>query len=110
MSAYIFYIKQNDRRPNLVVHLKNYDGTPLDLTTADSVVFTMVKNTTYIFTKVACNILDAPNGIVEYEWQDGDTSTLGTYLGEFEIAWTAGLTQTMPEDDYIKIIVKDELA
>lgn len=109
MSAYNFTIKQNDRRPNLTAMFKNADGTPLDLTTAVSVTFVMRLRTTLKIDHVACVITDAANGTVEYEWQDGDTDTVATYKGEFEITWATGVVQTFPADDYIKIIVKDDL-
>lgn len=112
MSAFNFYIKQNDRRPNLVARLRNADKTPLNLTDADTVTFTMTKNRagSPIIDTVNCSITDVTGGVIEYEWQEGDTVTLGTYRGEFEITWTTGITQTLPEDDFIKIIVKEDLA
>lgn len=111
MSAYVFYIKQGDRRPNLVARLRNADNTPLDLTDADNVTFIMKKNGTVVIDKVACVLTNTPtDGVVTYEWQENDTDTLGTYKGEFEITWATGITQTMPEDDFIKVVVKDDLA
>lgn len=112
MSAYIFYIKQNDRRPNLVAHLKNADGTPLDLTTATSVKFIMSKQgaATPKINKVSTTVSSATGGIIEYHWVDGDTDTIATYRGEFEVTWATGITQTLPEDDYIKIVVMNDLA
>lgn len=110
MSAYIFYIKQNDRLPKLLVQLFNADGTPLDLSQAQIVRFTMSKNNSIKINLQECQVLDAPNGTISYTWQDGDTDTLGTFKGEFEITWDTNITQTLPEDDYVKIIVKDDLA
>lgn len=111
MSAHIFYIKQYDRRPNLIARLKNADGTPLNLTGASSVKFIMKKDNTVVINKVDCSISATPaDGTVTYEWQVNDTDTLGTYKAEFEITWATGITQTLPEDDYIKIIVKNDLA
>jgi len=111
MSAHVFYIKQNDRRPKLQVQLQNSDGTPLDLTSSANTKFTMKKQgaATKLDNQVAA-VTDAANGLVEYEWQAGDTDTLGTYRGEFTVTWTTGVTQTFPEDDYIKVVVIDDLA
>ena len=112
MSAYTFTIKQNDMKPDLIAFLKNSDKTPIDLTDADEVVFTMVKNgaSTPKINKVAAVLEDAINGEVHYNWQAGDTDTIGTYKGEFEIVWAEGITQTLPQDDYIKVIIKDDIA
>lgn len=112
MSAYVFYIKQNTRRPNLVARLKNADKTPLDLSDAVSVKFTMntePHNNPPKIDSIDATIVDAPNGVVQYEWQDGDTDTLGTFRGEFTVDWGSGIFQTLPEDDYIKVVVKDDL-
>lgn len=110
MSAYTFYIKKNDRRPKLEVQLKNFDNTPLDLTDASKVLFLMTKNNGSL-PKVATEavVADAKNGLVEYEWQENDTDTVGTYKAELEIEWETNVKQTLPEDDYIKVIVKDDL-
>lgn len=112
MSAYIFYIKQNDRRPNLRVQLKNSDDTPLDLTNNAGVTFTMTKQgrLTPVINNVAAVVENAATGEIYYEWQENDTDTVGTYNAEFTITWTTGITQTMPEDDYIQIVIKNDLA
>jgi hypothetical protein len=110
MSAYTFTIKQNDRRPALRVQLKNADGTPLNLATATGVSFSMKQQGSIKIDKALATVTTATLGLVSYNWQANDTDTLGTYKGEFEITWSSGITQTMPSDDYIKIIVLDDLA
>ena len=111
MSAYIFNIKQNDRRPSMVVHLKNYDGTELDLSSANGITFTMTKEgeQTPTINKASITIVDATKGQVKYDWSSGQTSEVGTYKGELEVTWTSGVTQTFPADDYIKVIINKEL-
>ena len=57
----------------------------------------------------AATVIDAANGIVEYQWVAGDTATAGTFLGEFEVTFADSNIETFPNDTNIQIIVKAEM-
>lgn len=101
-----FTIKQNDTRPLLTRQLLDENGDAVDLTTADEVVFHMRG----VITDGVCTIDDAAGGEVSYEWQTGDTATVGEYEGEFEVHWTDGGIQTFPNPGYLQISVGDDVA
>jgi hypothetical protein len=50
-------------------------------------------------------------GWVTYEWQAGDTDTIGKFLAEWEVTWPSPPTgpATFPNDGYMKLVVKDDL-
>lgn len=49
------------------------------------------------------------NGALEYHWQHGDTSAAVMHYGEFEVVFPGGATETFPNDDYIRIEVKQDI-
>lgn len=48
-------------------------------------------------------------GALEYHWQHGDTSAAVMHYGEFEVVFPGGATETFPNDDYIRIEVKQDI-
>ncbi len=108
-----FTIKQGDSAPNLEAQLLNADATPIDLTAADGVNLIVKLKTAAdtdppLFDK-PCDITDAANGWVEYDWVVADTATIGVFNGEFEIDWGAAGLQTVPNDKYFDIVVVADL-
>lgn len=105
-----FYIKQNDTRPNLEAQLKQANGTPINLTTANDVRFHMkVRNDTTVKTNALCTIANATFGNVQYAFTNTDTNTAGHYYGEFVINYSDGKVQTVPTKDYIYIQIVDDI-
>jgi hypothetical protein len=109
-----FYIKNGDTSPAYVVDLQDdVDSTPaaIDLTDATSVTFKMrlASTTGAPAVDAAMDITTAASGRVTYEWQTGDTDTPGTYEAEFEILWTDGTIETVPNQGYMSIVVTDDL-
>lgn len=49
------------------------------------------------------------NGALEYHWQHGDTSAAVMHYGEFEVVFPGGAIETFPNDDYIRIEVKQDI-
>lgn len=96
MATGLFRIKQGDLRPYLKAQLVrlNEDGEvegPQDLTGA-TIVFTMVNKTTNerkINEAPADIVGDPVEGMVQYEWEPGDTDTVGSFLGEFEASFSS---------------------
>ena len=48
-------------------------------------------------------------GALEYHWQSGDTDQAVTHFGEFEVTFADGSIETFPNDDYIRIEVKQDI-
>jgi hypothetical protein len=108
-----FTIKQGDTIPPLLATLYDETGTALDLT-GGSVRFHMRqegRSTPKV--DAAAVIVDAPNGIVRYDWDSGGADTdvaSDDWQGEFEVTTQGGDIVTCPNDDYIPIIIKPQLA
>jgi len=95
MATGLFKIKQGDLRPYLKAQLVRLDldgevDEPQDLTGA-TVVFTMKNKVTneVKIQEAGATVLTPLDGMVQYEWQDGDTDTPGNYRGEFEATFGA---------------------
>lgn len=110
-----FTVKQHDTAPSYVVDLADEFGlpgeTPINLTTATSVKFLMRETGGTGAPKVtaAMTIVDAANGRVQHDWGATDTDTVGTFDIEFEITWSDGTIETVPNDSYLSVEVVDDL-
>ena len=109
-----FAIKQNCLEPDLQATLQDSAGDAINLTTATVVRFHMraYGGTTAIIDAEA-SIVTAASGIVKYAWAGTDTDTAGKYEGEFEITWSTGEKEIVPNDErdpYIDIRVLGSLA
>lgn len=104
-----FYIKQNDTVPSLRADLKDGDNAAIDLTGA-SVKFIMraIGGTTAVI-NASASIVSEAGGTVQYNWQSGDTDTVGSYQAEFEVTYSGGTVETFPNDGYIRIEILDDL-
>lgn len=58
----------------------------------------------------AANITDEEGGEISYDWAVGDTDTPGLYYAEWVVTFGNGVPQTYPAEDYLWIVVKDNLA
>lgn len=57
----------------------------------------------------AATILNAEQGLVQYELAEGDTDTVGTYKGEFKVTFPSGKTRTFPGADYLAVRIVADL-
>lgn len=106
-----FNIKVGDTSPDLQATLKNADGTVINLTAAAAVLFHMrEKGSDTAKVERAAEFVDRAGGVVKYVWQAADTDTEGTYEGEFEITFNDGSISTVPNNGYIEIPMKTEIA
>jgi len=114
-----FKIVQHDLIPALPFWFFQADGvTPLDITNATGVdivvaakqVPTGVVATAAKFRK-PCVILDAEGGHGEYQWSANDTDTAGAFSYQFKILWpgTTAKPQTVPVDNYLDLLIIDDL-
>lgn len=105
-----FVIKRNDLRKDLERTL-TIDGSAVDLSSADSIEFHLNKqpnSSSNILNKNA-TISDAANGVVKYEWADGDTDLEPrTYFYEFQVNWDNGDPQTFPNDGFKTLKIVEE--
>jgi hypothetical protein len=88
-----FWIKRGDTREQLVYQAMEYNQLSqaynvVDLTGAD--VLGKMRNSpdqpSLVFSSPAV-VLDAVNGWMAYDWEDGDTDTAGDFAFEFEATW-----------------------
>jgi len=103
-----FSIKQNDTSPSLQATLKDAQLNPINLHGA--VVMLHMKSidgTIKIDTQMT--VVDDEGGIVQYDWQTGDTDTVGTYYIEFEVTYTDGAVETFPNNGNKVVSVVREL-
>lgn len=93
-----FTIKRGDTWSPIEAILKDQSG-PIDLTTASKVKMLLKSGSTLIMTgpvTIAPNQSTNETGKVTYEWEEGDTATIGTYNCEFEIEWESGKIESVP--------------
>lgn len=100
-------MKRHDLWPPVEATLEDASG-PVDLTGA-TVKFIMSDMNRNLIVDASAVIVDAGTGKVKYEWQSGDTDTVGNFHGEFEVTWDGGKPQTFPNEGFIKIKINPDL-
>jgi hypothetical protein len=103
-----FSIKQNDTSPALQATLKDAALVPIDLTGA-TVMFHMKSVDGTIKVDEAMTITNNEGGVVQYNWQAGDTDTVGTYYVEFEVTYADASVETFPNNGNKVVTVVREL-
>jgi hypothetical protein len=103
-----FKIKQNDTSPSLQATLKDFNLNPANLTGA-SVRFHMKSVDGVLKIDAPMAITDAVNGVVQYNWNNSDTSTVGTYYVEFEVTYPDFSVETFPNNGNRVVSVVKEL-
>lgn len=103
-----FSIKQNDTSPSLQATLKDSAQNPVDLTDA-AVMFHMKSVDGAVKVDRQMTITNASGGVVQYDWQTGDTDTVGTYYVEFEVTYADASIETFPNNGNIAVSVVREL-
>lgn len=102
-----YILKKNDTWPPLVATLNDANG-PIDLTQATQVRLILKSNTLRITTSPV-NIVAPTSGQISYTWATGDTAQSGDYSLEFEITWTNGGIETVPNSSYLTVTIVDDL-
>jgi hypothetical protein len=109
--ASVFNIKQDDLLPVFRVQL--LDGTnPVDLTSATAVRLMLSNRAQGLKVDALMTPLAQEGdtlGMVEYEWQEGDTDTIGSFNGEIQVLWPGQLPQTFPAKGYFRVLVNRDL-
>jgi hypothetical protein len=104
-----FTIKQNDTAPALEAQLLDSEGNPINLDMC-GVRFHMQSRYVKKTIIKPATIVDAENGLVRVDWQEGDTDTVSTYKCEFQVTFTDNTILTIPNDGYFQINIIRELA
>lgn len=101
-----FYIKQGNNLPLLQAQLTDEDNSPLDLEFSERVMFRMFDPRTgdTLFMRDA-SVVNETRGVVQYIWQDGDTSNPGRYRSEFIVLYPSGKSESFPNFGYKDIMV-----
>lgn len=101
-----YFVPRGDRLPKLTATFTNEDGTPVDLTTATGVTFTLTHvDGTVKIAAGACTVTDADAGQVEYAWAAADVNTSGDYFGKFTATFPSSLPASFPTDRALWIVV-----
>ena len=103
-------MKEGDTRPVLAATLLA-GGDIVDLTSADTVKFTMTDSSGSVVIDLgACAIVSpAANGQVTYAWGADDTATPGLYQGEFKVTWEDSTVERFPNQTDFQVIITPNL-
>jgi len=103
-----FNIKQNDTSPSLQATLKDANNNRISLAGA-TVRFHLKALDGTIKVDAAMTITDDTGGVVQYDWQAGDTDTAGSYYAEIEVTYNDGAVETFPNNQNLAISIRPEL-
>lgn len=103
-----FSIKQNDTSPSLQVTLKDSSLAVIDLTGA-TVRFHMKSVDGTLKIDALMTVTNVSGGVCQYNWQVGDTDTVGTYYVEFEVTYADASVETFPNNGSKTVKVVREL-
>lgn len=99
-----FVIGVDDLAPSIVMELKQGrdpdtgEPLPFDLTDCDTITFVMATaiGADPKVREAASVVGDPIDGVVQYDWVDGDTDTAGEYLAEVEVILPSEKPITFP--------------
>lgn len=77
--------------------------------TGCTVAFRMLSQDGTVVVDNAATVLDASAGTIQYTWQPSDLANEGNYWAEFWVTLPGSEIVKLPVDDYINIVVKDDL-
>ena len=109
----VFTIKRGDTAPAFDKSLKMSSGEPVDLEGFTEVDFHMRDDdyNTVVDddTSGAVVVVIPTSGDVSYQWQSGDTETLGSYKAEFVVTFSDGTTQSFPRYGMYDVEVTEDI-
>lgn len=110
-TTYDFVLKTQNESPSIARQLQDENGNPVDIEGYESVDFLMGPIDGDTLTIDATMVVeDAQQGLVRYDWQDGDTTTAGTYLGEIVVTYAGNLDESYPNGRHLYIRIDKSLA
>jgi hypothetical protein len=99
-----FHIKRGDQGPPIEAILHDPAGAAIDLSDAEAILFKMGR-----YVEGAVTVVEADAGSVQYLWDTDDTRRSGVFKAEFEIEWSDGRKQTVPNDGYLTVEITKDL-
>jgi len=88
------------------VKLQVFDGTdPVDLTGGAVTFWLEDEHGRLILGANPAALENAAQGIVRYDWVEGDTDETGRYFGQFEIS-ISGKSYVLPDNDTQRLIIE----
>jgi hypothetical protein len=102
-----FRIGQNDTSPSLQATLSDANLAPVSLTAATVMLHMKAIGGGLVLDEqmTITNTL----GVVQYDWQVGDTATVGTYYVEFEVTYADASVETFPNTGSLPLVITREL-
>ena len=103
-----FVLKRNDRSPSIL-----YQLLPVGVNlTGATIVFNMKDRRGVIVLNRSSAFIDGDPtlGIVGFNWPVGSTILSGEYFGEFEVTFPDTRAATFPSDDFIIVLVPEDIA
>lgn len=101
----LFYLKAGDTVPILEATLRDESGNPVELTGADVQLHLIEPRGGPTFLDEPATIADESEGVVRYEWADGDTTESGRYRAEFVVTYVDGGVETFPNSGYHDVLI-----
>lgn len=102
-------IKSGDTEPALRMQCFTEGNDPYNLTgfTGDILLRRSDSDTNAVTGSVS---VEQPSvGVIEYDWQSGDTDESGTFIGEVVMEDGSGSIVTFPNEKYFKVYIEEGL-
>jgi hypothetical protein len=107
-----FTIVQNDTAPPITSQLSD-SGEAVDLSNVSNIRFHMEDEFKNVIVDDDLtgdvDIVDANLGKVAYEFDQDDTSNVGSYKGEWQVLYSDGTIETYPSNTKVNIEVTEEI-
>lgn len=100
--------KTGNTWPPMRYNLQQADGTAIPLDGA-TVRFIMQDSDGNEVIDGPASIVDLETGLVQYDWQEGDTDTEGTYNAQWEVTFGDGKKCSVPNNGNIEIAILENL-
>lgn len=92
-------LKPGDLAPSLKI------DTNADVTGATSTVAKIRRfHQATVMTKTM-TVVDAPTGVLNYDWVSGDTDTAGTYEVKAVVTFSGGKVETFPQGSHLELLI-----
>ena len=104
-----FFLKQNDTSPSLRAKLVGPTGAVTNLAGCSVRFHMKLGSGSALKVDGIASIVDAPNGLVQYNWSPSDTNSVGQFIGEFEVTFPGGAVETFPNNSNIQITISPEI-
>lgn len=101
-------MKVGDTLPMLQQTLRNDQGIPLNLA-GGTVKLRMREPGQALKVNASAAVLDAPNGVVRYQWVSGDLDTAGLFDAEWAVTYGTDV-ETLPANGFVKVLIAPSLA